>query len=208
MFARAGAIVARPRATWPAVARERTPVLRLYAGYIVPLAAIGPCATFVALHVIGVRISRVEFYRASVGDAFAQAAFSFAYALAGVALIAAMLSLLAPLFGATRDFGRALRVAAYAYTPAWLAGVLLVFPPLRVLQLGALAYALYLLALGARAVLAVSPRAAFAYAAGAVAVRDLRGFRTRSARAPPCARSLRRSRRPAERGSPSGARVI
>jgi len=168
LLSRAASIVARPRPTWVAIAQERTPPLRLYIGYIVPLAAIGPLATFVAMHVVGVRISRVALYRASVSESLLEAAMSFVYALAGAAIIAAMLDLLAPLFGASRSFARAMRITAYAYTPAWLAGALLAYPPLQALQLVALCYALYLLAFGVHAVMGVTQRAAGLYAAAAI----------------------------------------
>jgi hypothetical protein len=169
LWSRAVAIVVRPHATWASIARERTSPLGLFLGYVVPLAAIGPLATFIALHVVGVRLSRVELYRASIGEALGEAAISFVYALAGVALIAFMLTLLAPLFGAGRGFARALRVTAYAYTPAWLAGVLLLYPPLQTLQLIAVGYALYLLALGVHDVISVSRRRAVGYTAAALA---------------------------------------
>jgi len=176
LFARAGAIVVRPGATWLAIARERTSAFALYVGYVVPLAAIGPAATYVALHVEGVRVARGIVYRASTFDAGAQAAFAFAYALAGVALVAAMLALLAPLFGTAPGFTRSLRVAAYAFTPAWLAGVLQLVPALAVAQLLALAYALYLLARGVHAVLGIPVRSAVVCAVAAVGCAIAAGF--------------------------------
>jgi hypothetical protein len=42
---------------------------------------------------------------------------------------------LAPSFGDEKNSGQALKVAVYAYTPAWVAGVLQVLPPLRLLAI-------------------------------------------------------------------------
>ncbi len=176
LFRRASAMVFHPRAAWDAIAREQFSPLLLYLEYVVPLAAIGPLATFVALHYIGRRLVPWQIYRASTGEALAQASVSFGFALAGVVLLASMIGVLAPVFGARCAFGRALRVAAYAFTPAWLAGILAVYPPLGALQLVAVAYAFYQLVLGLHAVVGVSGAKAAAYAGLAVICAVAAGF--------------------------------
>jgi hypothetical protein len=55
---------------------------------------------------------------------------------------------LAPTFDGQRDPLRALKLTAYSYTPAWVAGVLQLVPALGVLALLAGCYGLYLLYLG------------------------------------------------------------
>ena len=139
-------------------------------GYVVPLAAIGPVATFFALHVIGVPIAARQIYRASSGVALANGALALGLVLGGVVLIASLITLLAPPFGAQRDFVRAFRISAYAYTPLFLGGALVLLPRLGVWQLGALqllagADALVLLVLGLVAMIGASPRRALVFAA-------------------------------------------
>jgi hypothetical protein len=73
---------------------------------------------------------------------------SFVMALVGVFVIALVIDTLAPNFGGEKNQGQALKVAAYSFTPAWLAGVLNLIPMLGVLVLLASLYGLYLLYLG------------------------------------------------------------
>ena len=162
---RAAWIVVSPQRTWTSIAHERPPFAALLFGYVVPLAAIGPLATYARLHVIGVQIAAREIYRASQHVALVSAAQSFAFALGGVFLIAALITLLAPLFGATRDLARAFVVAAYAYTPLWFAGILSLVPRLAALQLVAAADAFALLVLGLVAMIGTTWRRALLFAA-------------------------------------------
>lgn len=167
---RAAAIIVRPRATWGTIASEKTSLVAILFGYVVPLAAIGPVATFLALRVVGVPIAAREIYRTSVGVAFANAAFAFGLVLGGIVLIATLITMLAPLFGATRDFVRAFRISAYAYTPLLLGGALVLIPKLGLWQLVALEIlaavdALVLLVMGLIAIIGTSPRRAVVFAA-------------------------------------------
>ena len=139
-------------------------------GYVVPLAAIGPVATFVALRVVGVPIAARAIYRTSAGVAFADAALAFALVLGGVVLIATLIAMLAPPFGAKRDFIRAFRISAYAYTPMLLGGALVLIPriggwQLIALQILAAVDALVLLVMGLIAIIGTSPRRAVVFAA-------------------------------------------
>ena len=63
-------------------------------------------------------------------------------------VIAWLVDMLAPTFGGQRDPLRALKLTAYSYTPAWVAGILQLVPALGVLALLAGCYGLYLLYLG------------------------------------------------------------
>ena len=53
---RARRIVMQPREEWPVIAAETATVRDLYTGYIMPLAAIGPAASFIGLSVLGIRL--------------------------------------------------------------------------------------------------------------------------------------------------------
>ncbi len=163
----AASIVVRPFATWRAIAAEPISLGALVAGYALPLALVGPIATFAARRLVGVRIGNV-IYRSSVGEAFAQAAFSFVLVIAGLFLVAAIVALLAPAFGARRSAGDAFRVATFAYTPVWLAGVFVLLPAFGFVQLLALAYEIYLLHAGLATVMGVGRAKAGGLAACAV----------------------------------------
>src|SRR5262249_4682007 len=63
-------------------------------------------------------------------------------------VISVIINALAPTFGGQQNSSQALKVAVYAYTPAWVAGVLNIVPMLGLLGLLAALYGLYLLYLG------------------------------------------------------------
>ncbi|GAC1303550.1 MAG: hypothetical protein NVSMB19_13620 [Vulcanimicrobiaceae bacterium] len=176
LLVRATGIVCRPRATWRRVATESTSPFALFAAYVVPLASIGPLATYVALRETGVRIARGETFHASVGFAVAEALSSFGFALAGVLLVALIVAVLAPYFGVARSFSRSFRVASYAFTPVWLAGVTLFAPQLALLVVVAALYAALLLALGLEIVLGASRSRAALFAAVVIASALASGF--------------------------------
>jgi hypothetical protein len=64
-----------------------------------------------------------------------------------VYVVALIIDNLAPTFGGTKNQVQALKVAAYSYTPAWVAGIFSLIPGLRFLGILGL-YSLYLLYLG------------------------------------------------------------
>lgn len=176
LFARATAIVFRPRTTWRRIAVETTSARALVFGYVVPLAAIGPLATYIALRVTGVRIAADRVYHASVATALAESLTSYGFALGGVALVTLIIAGLSPRFGVSRSLDRALRVVAYAFTPVWIAGATLLVPALTPTLLVAAAYAVVLLALGIETVLGAARGRAALFAAMAIGCALASGF--------------------------------
>ena len=140
---RAKNIILTPKSEWQVIAPETTSTGELYKGYIAPLAAIGPIASFLGLSLIGVGPFRVPFM-----GGLSALIISYVLALVGVYIIALIIDALAPTFGGEKNQLQALKVAAYAYTPAWVAGVLHILPALGILVLLASLYGLYVLYLG------------------------------------------------------------
>lgn len=148
LIERAKKIVLQPKNEWPVIAGESTSVAELYKSYIIPLAAIGPVALFLGMSLVGVSMPLVGTVRMSLISGLSMAVVSYVMALAGVFIIALIIDALAPNFGGEKNQIQALKLSAYAYTPAWLAGVLHVIPMLGMLVLLASIYGLYLLYLG------------------------------------------------------------
>ena len=176
LLARVTAIVCRPRATWRAIANERTPPAALFLGYVFPLAAIGPIATYVLLRETGRRVAAGAIYHESIRVALGEAAISFAYALVGVPLVAAIVRAFAPMFGCTLSFSTAFAIATYAFTPIWIAGALLLAPQIASAQLFFALYAIILLALGLAIVGGIGTVRASFFAALAIACAVGSGF--------------------------------
>ena len=104
------------------------------------LAAIGPLASIIGMSVMGMGF----FGRMPVTAAAASAVVAYLLTLAGVYVLAFIIDALAPTFAGEKNMEQAFKVAAYSYTPGWLAGIFLIIPALSVLSILGL-YGLYLL---------------------------------------------------------------
>lgn len=144
-IARARAIVSAPRRAWPQIAVEPDSGQRIFSGYVVPLAAIGPVCAFIS--------SAAFSHRPVLGAVVAIA--SFVSSLVFVWVESLITAGLMPRFGGTTDRVQALKIVAYSSTPGWLAGILQLVPLVGVLALLARLYGLYLLRLGVTPVLGV-----------------------------------------------------
>lgn len=165
LIQRAKNILLAPANEWQVIESESTDVGALYRGYVLPLAAIGPFASFVALALIGIKIPLLgTTYRIPLESALIHSVISYALTLAGVYLIALIINALAPTFGAIQNENQALKVAVYSSTAGWLAGVFAMVPALSVFGLLGL-YSLYLLYAGLPALMKVPKEKVFAYTA-------------------------------------------
>lgn len=137
-------ILTKPADEWSVVAAEPADVASLFKEYIAILAAIPPVCLFLGLTVVGVPILG----RLGFGTALTGAILGYVGALAGVYIAAIVVEKLAPTFGSSGDTTQALKLVAYAYTPAWLAGVLYLLVVLAPLAIIAGLYAIYIFYLG------------------------------------------------------------
>jgi len=152
---RVGAVLTRPRATWRVIAEEPASVRELFKGYVAPLAAVPALCGLVGPLVFTFDIAGVRVRPSVVGLTLATA-LGYAVTLAGVWLLAAWVNLVAPAFGARRDFAQAFKLAAYAGTAAWVAGLFQIYPSAG-FSVGLLGggYSLYILYLGLTEVMGV-----------------------------------------------------
>jgi len=146
---RVQAILKNPKATWPVIAGEPTTVRDLYTGYILLLAAISPIAGFLKLSVFGVGVPMLGTYRMGFGAGIGNMLFSYGLSLAALYLVGLVVNFLAPTFGGEKDDIQALKVVAYSYTAAWVAGAAQILPWIGMLiALAGSIYSFYLLYLG------------------------------------------------------------
>ena len=139
---RAKNIILTPKTEWTAIAAEEPNVGQIISGYVIPLALIPAIAAMLGYGLIGRGMA------SSFTMGIAMAIIGFVVALGGVYLTAYVIDMLAPNFGSQKNFGRAMQLVAYSYTPAWVAGILNIIPVLGVLVLVASIYGLYLMYLG------------------------------------------------------------
>jgi hypothetical protein len=173
---RAKRITLQPQHEWPVIAAEPASVSGIVSGYVAPLAAISPVALVIGLSIVGVGVPFVGTYRAPLGSSIVQAVFTFIMILIMVAAMSAIASALAPTFGGRRDSVAAFKLVGYSYTPALIAGVLGLFPPLTFLEIFAALWTLYVFYRGATPLALSAPDKAVPYTAACIACGVALGF--------------------------------
>ncbi len=147
-------LICRPETEWAAIALERGTGSWVVWRYLALLALIAPLA-YAGSVLLGGEGALHRFRDFSAAARFAALAAAGAYVavLLSVGVTALVVWLVIPLYRGRRDLGAAFALVAYAGTPVWLAGLVLVAPlqrlPLLVIViLIALMHALYLFYLG------------------------------------------------------------
>jgi hypothetical protein len=148
MMDRVKGICLKPSAEWPVIEAETTTTAGLMTGYAVPLAAITPIATLVGGVVIGRTIPFVGSYHVPIGTGLTLAIVSYVMTLVGLFVLSLIINALAPSFGGQKNSGQALKLAVYAYTPGWIAGVFTLLTSLSWVPFIALLYGIYVFYLG------------------------------------------------------------
>jgi hypothetical protein len=169
LLKRAKNILLAPKTEWPVIEVEPTTPAQLYTGYVMPLAAFAALIWLVHMSIIGASLPFSAAVRILFTSGLATAVLMFGFLLVGLFLVALIINGLASYFGGTHDRRKALKVAAYAFTPAWLATVFSLLPTLStLLQLAAGIYGIYLLALGLPVLMKSPKDRALGYAATVV----------------------------------------
>lgn len=148
LIERARNIVVSPKTEWDAIAADPTPTRALITGYVLPLAAVAAVAAFIGIVFIGQSLGPLGTVRMPVMAGLVGLVFQLAMAVAMVFLLGFIIDALAPTFGGQKNMAQAVKVAAYAYTPVWIVGILSIIPVLALLGILAALYAVYLVYLG------------------------------------------------------------
>jgi hypothetical protein len=141
-------ILTKPKQEWPAIAAEPRDIAGLYSKYIVLLAAIPPICGAIGNSVIGISVPFVGHYRTPFVSSIVGAVIQYVLVLVGVYLSAFIVAKLAPSFQSEADVAQAAKLVAYSWTPAWVAGVLLLIPALAPIAALVSLYCIYLMYLG------------------------------------------------------------
>lgn len=159
-------ILLTPRTEWDVIAAEPPNRRQLVLGYVLILAAV-PAA-------IGLLLSLVFtsfFGGMGILWSLVMVVYQLAMAVLMVFVAGFLIDALAPSFGGQKNLDQALKVAAYAYTPAWIGAVVAVVPILGwLVLLAAIGYAVYLLYLGLLQVMKSPQDKAIGYTAVVVVV--------------------------------------
>ena len=148
-------LVFRPSAEWDRIAKEETSVDALLRRYILPLALLAPIATVIGMKTFDRDWDPVHGYLVSPDRILATGATTYVAIVGSIFVLAAIFVVVAPMFGGTRDYLAALRVATYGAIPVLLASATMVLPVMAIIGLVGLCHTLFLLWLGAGRVLNV-----------------------------------------------------
>jgi len=123
--------------------------------FVVPMAALGPLAATIGGIVFGERGSLLTFGTVPInlGTAVQAGVLEYVLNLVGVYGLAVAIELIAGSIGGQKNRVQALKVAAYASTPFWLAGVFALFPRIEPLGMLLGLYSIRLFAQGLPAVM-------------------------------------------------------
>ena len=169
LVARVKAILMTPSAEWDRIDGEPATVGGLYTGYVAILAAIPVVAQFIGSLVFGYSAIFVS-WRPSLIGAVVTAIMTYALSLVSVFIMTLVIDALAPSFNGQKNQIQALKVAAYASTASWVAGIAHIFPPIGALAILGGLYSLYLLYLGIPKLMKAPQANALAYTAVSIIV--------------------------------------
>lgn len=139
-------ILLRPYEEWLVIDRESGDPVYLFSRYVAILALIPAIAGIIGGSVIGVTVPAGTF-RVPLFIGILNGAISYLFTFVIVYSVALIIDGLAPTFGTERHLPSAMKLAAYSFTPAWLAGIFLLLPGLRFLTVLGL-YSIYILWVG------------------------------------------------------------
>jgi hypothetical protein len=149
-------ILMTPKTEWPRIDAEPASVAGLFTGYAMILAAIGPIATLIGQQLFGYSFFGVT-WKPSIGYSIGNAVIAYISTLVGAYVLGLIINALAPSFGGQQDQLKAMKVAIYCSTAAWVAGIFAIVPMLGLLAIFGLIYGLYLLYLGLPVLMRVPP---------------------------------------------------
>jgi len=146
----------RPKDEWEIIAQEDTPIDELIRRFIIPLSLLAPIATVIGMEFFDASWDEDIGYVVPSTDIYAAGATTLFASILSIFALAGIFVLIAPLYGSSRHYPAALKVATYGAVPVMLAGATLVIPVMAIVGLVGLCHSLFLFWLGARQVLHVN----------------------------------------------------
>lgn len=140
-------LIISPAKEWEVIKGESWTTSDLFTKYALILAAIPVVAGFLGYSFFGISYGFGS-YKLAIGTSITWAVLTYVLTLGGVFVLGFIIDALAPSFGSTKDMVASLKVAVFASTPSWVAGILNIFPALGILVLIAGIYGLVLLYMG------------------------------------------------------------
>ncbi len=167
LLSRVKNIIVSPKSEWQAIKAEQTTVKDIIFNYVAILAAMPPAASIIGMGIVGFSaMGRTMRYPLSYLIVWGLIAYIMS--IVSVLIAGAVINALAPTFASRKDNVRAVKVAAYSLTPAWIAGILNVVPALGILVILASLYGMYLLNAGLKQLMETPADKAVGYSVASI----------------------------------------
>jgi hypothetical protein len=141
-------ILLKPKEEWEKIKQQPLSVSDLFTKYVLILVAVPAVAQFIGRGIIGYSVPFVGWVRSGIGKALLHGIFYYVLTVASVYVLGIIINALASSFESKPNQEKAMNLAAFSMTPAWVAGVLYIIPQLSVLVLLASLYGIYIFYLG------------------------------------------------------------
>ena len=142
---RAKKVLIKPRDTFAAIKQEAVSPRALVLNYLAILAILPAVGSIIGMSAVGIRVSIFGTFRVPLISSVSGAVLQYVLTLIGIYILGLIINALAPTFSGVKNEIQALKVAVYCATPALVAGILYIIPPLSVVVMIAGLYGLYLL---------------------------------------------------------------
>jgi hypothetical protein len=169
LFERVKGILLNPREEWTAIEREPGDVAYLFTNYVAILAAIPAVCGFIGNSLFGISTGFGTF-RVPILAGLIGAVVAYLLTFAMIYIVSLLADLLAPTFGGQKNPENALKLITYSYTPAWVAGIVLLLPSLAFLFVLGIAYGVYIMWLGIPPLMRAPREKATVYTAAIIVV--------------------------------------
>ncbi len=164
-------VLFKPHRAWSIIKDEPTGFADVLTHYLMPLVAVPAFCGLFGYTFVGMRFGfRAVVYRIPLPMAFVWALVFYLATLIGIYIEGIIINTLAPSFHAKQHAVDAFKLAAYAYTPAAVAGVLRLFPALSFFVFLISLYSIYLLYCGLPIMMEAPPEKVVVYLVLIIAV--------------------------------------
>jgi hypothetical protein len=149
MIQRVKDILFKPKETWPQIKAEATGISQVFTGYAMILAALPAIFGLLGFALVGQSFGPITgFFRIPFTAALVWAIVWYVLTLVSLYVNGLIINALAPSFGSKQSMVNAVKLAVYAATPSFVAGILSIVPALGFLVMLIGLYSFYLLFVG------------------------------------------------------------
>lgn len=166
-------LFANPEREWEAIRDERCTIGKCFCSHVLLLAAIPALAGYFGTTQVGWQIGQREVVRLTTESGLYIAVLFYITMLVAVFVMGKLIHWMGQTYDARQPLAQCIALAAYAATPLFLAGLVILYPILwldLLIGLPALAYAVYLLYTGVPVMMGISKERGFLFSSAILAV--------------------------------------